>query len=127
MRKHLISSFLGSVCLLLLCGCSNDDRLSDAESMEQYDPVEISLKSHNGSSITVTPTRAALVGNEDIDIPDIGVFGLAREIQDINNSPIGPGEDKWFAPTDNWSAWILNNVKSHKEGYNIVWDDPKAM
>ena len=126
MRKHFISSFLGLACFFLLSGCSNDDRSSYTEGIEQYDPVEISLKSHNGSSVTVTPTRAALVGDEDIDIPNIGVFGLARVIQDINNSPIGVDDDKWFAPTDNWSACILKNVASHKEEYNIVWDDPTA-
>lgn len=123
MRKHLKISFTGLLGLLLLCGCSSDDSLFDAENIEQGDLVEVSLTSRSKASASVSPTRAALAGDEDMDIPNIGIFGLARQKQDINNSPM---EVSWFDTSTNWSGCILDNVAAHKDGYNIVWDDPTA-
>lgn len=123
MRNHFKISFIGLFGLIFLCGCSSDDGMYDANEVEQYNPVEISLSARDGNSVSVSPTRAALVGDQELDVPNIGIFSLARAIQDVYHSP---SEIVWFNSVKNATGCIMNNVASHKKGTDIIWDDITA-
>lgn len=121
-RKIILSFELFGT--LIFCGCSNtDDLLSPNNQYEVKEPVEIELSANNRNVVSVVTTRAALLDGADMDIPDIGIFGLARTTQDINRAP---SLTTWFGPSDNWSECILDNVKANKVGTDIKWDDASA-
>ena len=106
----------------LAVGCSSEIDSVSEDSVRDYSNVEISLQSD--PKIEVSTTRAAIMGDdEDVtsNINNIGVFGLARTTQEINNTA---GAINWFHNTENWSDCILDNVKSYKEGNDIKWANP---
>lgn len=113
--------------LMLLSACSTDEiapAMADSEELtpEQLANVEVELSARN-KDLSAQVTRAAILGGEETDIDGLGIFGLARVAQDVNNSP---DNVNWFGNTGNWSGCILNNVKSNKVGHDIEWDDPTA-
>ena len=123
---------LGAFCLLMLGGCSKED--GNTSSTPQHDliepnPVKIELSSQTKELVSAT-TRAALEGDADMDIVDIGIFGLARATQVWSPSDLY-NLTKW-----NWADWnsydanracILYNVRSNKVGTNIEWVEQDAI
>ncbi len=122
MKKKLFI-FAAIPALLLLGSCSNDafepevtiDPLTGAEII--HEPVEIKL-----GAPAVNITRAALE-DDDKDIT-IGVFCLAREKQNINNTE---QDISWWDtkvdPVYSSTFCLLKNVKSTKSGQNVTWND----
>lgn len=113
--------------LLMLPGCSNDNVALDKDlsDMPIFIPgnseVEILLGTMGGNGVQVAK-RSAL--ENDADMESIGVFCLAREKQNINESAY---DITWFSGTDeDWSGCIMKKVEARKEGGNVSWcDDTK--
>lgn len=122
MKKKLFI-FAAIPALLLLGSCSNDieesevtiDPLTGAEVI--HEPVEIKL-----GAPAVNITRAAL--EDDTKDITIGVFCLAREKQNINNTEQNISWwDTTVDPVYSSTFCLLKNVKSTKSGTNVTWDD----
>ena len=123
MNKYMIGA--AAAALFLLSGCSADEvsNSSDEFTLDQLSNVEIKLSARNGSISSANATRAAIIGDTDADIDSLGVFGLARAIQGINQSA---NAITWFAESENWSGCILNNVAANKVGHDINWAEEGA-
>lgn len=123
MKNYMIGA--AAAVLLLLSGCSADETStrSDEFTLDQLSNVEIKLSARNGGIASTGTTRAAIIGDTDANIDSLGVFGLARVIQGINQSA---NEVSWFAQSENWSGCILNNVAANKVGHDINWAEEGA-
>lgn len=125
--KNSIFMLAAAASLLALGGCSSDEPVllpagegesgsADVEVITT--PVEIRLGMPGANFVT----RAAF--EDDEDEFDMGVFCLAREKQNVNNS----GQDiSWWDttvdPLFSSTFCLLNNVESTKSGNNITWVD----
>lgn len=122
MRKSILLAAAASA--MMLAACSSEDSI--AEDSRQEGPSEVEITLSAGASFSVEATRAALMGDDSENtatIDELGIFGLARQTQDVNHSP---QPVNWFHNTLNWSDCILDNVSSRKEGNNIKWNDASA-
>lgn len=106
-----------AVSLAMLHSCSNDD-VQPAGVDVSGGEVEIRLSS--GTHANLTRASVGTEGNGDADISEMGVFCLAKDLQNIN---AGAQEINWFGSEDNWSACLMDNVKSQKIGANVTWLD----
>lgn len=114
MNRHTWLAMAASVAMLH--SCSNEEVFPDGVDVSG-DPVEIRLSSGTQANLT----RASIgVGADDADIPEMGVFCLAKDLQHINN---GAQEINWFGSEDNWSVCLMDNVKSQKIGSDVTWLD----
>lgn len=126
---------LGSVCLLMLGGCSKEDGTTSStpqHDLIEADPVKIELSSQTKELVSAT-TRAALEGDANISGVgnSLGIFGLARapQVWDSPSNPYSLTEWNW----DDWNdyeanrACILKNVEAEKVSGNIVWKAAGAV
>ena len=106
--------------LVMLSGCSADETTATPEDLtpEQLANVEIRLSAQSQGVASAQVTRASVEG--DGDMQGLGIFGLAREIQNVNQSP---QPVTWYAASENWSGVILDNVKANKVAGDIEWAD----
>lgn len=68
--------------------------------------MEVRLSANDNAS--VFGTRAAIIGDVE-EVKNLGIFGLARGIQNINQQALPV---TWFDTSQNWSGCILNNVRA---------------
>ena len=107
--------------LILLSGCSADEMVEEgAIAAGEQSPSEVEIKLSAPTGISVT--RAAIVGEGEQNVNGLGVFSLARELQDANS----PQNVSWFG-SQNLLGCILSNVEANKVGNAIEWADPSAV
>lgn len=130
-NKFILAVAAASVMMLGSCSTGEDlDALAQVAQPEGDSEVEIKLDGVDRTASAGVSTRAAIMGdddNHDANMQGLGIFGLAREKQNINDEP----DDiiSWFKPSEhgNWSSCIMKNVKANKEGKTISWANANAI
>lgn len=116
MKKTLL--FAAAASMMMLQACTSEENFGQDNTIlvPGNSEVKISLSSSSSSTGVSTDIRSRAAVESTDTLNNMGVFCLAREAQDINQSP---SSIDWT----NWSGCVMNNVLSDFEKGSVTWEN----